>query len=127
MLRQPGNTLVERLTAFVSLTASYYELASKVVSQLKIDNADEYIRQYSESFYQLDTLYRRALEKYYLLSTEGLEIADALTLAKRRLDADYHEFIGVMGMEWSDTVKMRAKNGILRRYLHVRRISTRTM
>lgn len=109
MLRQPGNTLVERLTAFVSLTASYYELASKVVSQLRIDNADEYIRQYSESFYQHDTLYRRALEKYYLLSTEGLEIADALTLAKRRLDADYHEFIGVMGMEWSDTVKNEGK------------------
>ena len=91
------------------MTASYYELASKVVSQLKIDNADEYIRQYSESFHQLDTLYRRALEKYYLLSTEGLEIADALTLAKRRLDADYHEFIGVMGMEWSDTVKNEGK------------------
>ena len=65
MMRQPGNELVEQVTAFVSLTASYYELASKVNTQLKIEVADGFIKQYTETFYQLDTLYRRALEKYY--------------------------------------------------------------
>jgi len=105
MLRQPGNELVEQLTAFVSLTAGYYELAEKVSPQLKIDSAEEYIRQYTEAFYQLDTLYRRALEKYYPLLTMGLDITDALTIAKQKLDADYHELIGVMGMEWSHTVQ----------------------
>lgn len=104
MMRQPGNELVEQITAFVSLTASYYEMASKINAQLKIDSADEFIKQYTETFYQLDTLYRRALEKYYGLLNKGLPIIDTLTIAKQKLDADYHELTGVMGLEWSQTI-----------------------
>ena len=104
MMRQPGNELVEQVTAFVSLTASYYELASKVNTQLKIEVADEFIKQYTETFYQLDTLYRRALEKYYGLLNKGLVIVDSLTIAKQKLDADYHELTGAMGLEWSNTI-----------------------
>lgn len=105
MMRQPGNVLIERLTAFVSLAASYYELANKVNGQLKIENVDEYIKQYTDSFYQLDTLYRRALEKYYTLKANGVSIIDSLTIAKQRLDADYHELTGVMGLEWTNTIQ----------------------
>lgn len=109
MMRQPGNVLIERLTAFVSLAASYYELATKVNSQLKIEKVDEYIKQYTDSFYQLDTLYRRALEKYYTLKANGVSIIDTLTIAKQRLDADYHELTGVMGLEWTNTIQNENK------------------
>lgn len=105
LMRQPGNELVEQVTAFVSLTATYYELASKVNSQLKNDVADDFIKQYTETFYQLDTLYRRALEKYYALLNKGLIIIDSLTIAKQKLDADYHELTGAMAIEWSETIK----------------------
>lgn len=109
LMRQPGNELVEQVTAFVSLTASCYELASKVSSQLKIDVADEFIKQYTELFYQFDTLYRRAIEKYYGLLNKGLSIIDSLTTAKQKLDADYHELTGVMCLEWSQTIRNEGK------------------
>ena len=71
---------------------------------MKIEVADEFIKQYTETFYQLDTLYRRALEKYYGLLNKGLVIVDSLTIAKQKLDADYHELTGAMGLEWSNTI-----------------------
>ena len=31
-------------------------------------------------------------------------IVDSLTIAKQKLDADYHELTGAMGLEWSNTI-----------------------
>ncbi len=109
LMRQPGNVLIEQLTGFVSLAASYYELASKVNTQLKIDKINDFIKQYTDTFYQLDTLYRRALEKFYALKAQGVSIIDSLTLAKQKFDADYHELTGVMGLEWSNTILNEGK------------------
>lgn len=104
LLRQPNNERVGLLSSFVMLTANYYDLASKVSSKLKIDTPDQYITEYTDNFYKLDTFYRRALEKYYQISMTNERILDTLTNAKQRLDANYHELIGVMGMEWTRTV-----------------------
>ncbi len=136
LMRQPGNILIEQLTAFISLAATYYELASKVNTQLKIDTVDDFIEQYTNSFYQLDTLYRRALEKYYALKSQGISIIDSLTLAKQRLDADYHELTGIMGLEWSGTIQNKGKgwnfDTLYSRQqdfyeTHVKNVSTRLM
>lgn len=104
LLRQPTNDRVGVLSSFVMLAANYYDLASKVSSKLKIDTPDQYVTEYTENFYKLDTFYRRALEKYYEISMTGEHILDTLTNAKQRLNANYHELIGIMGMEWTRTV-----------------------
>ena len=136
LMRQPGNVLIEQLTAFVSLTASYYELAEKVNTQLKIEKVEEFVHQYTDTFYQLDTLYRRAIEKYYSLKAKGLSIIDTLTLAKQKLDIDYHELTGVMNMEWTNTIQNEGRGwnfetSITRQnkfyHEYVKNISTRLM
>ena len=109
-MRQPGNELVEQVTAFVSLVAGYYEIAARVNTRLKIDRADEFVSQYTETFYQLDTLYRKALERYYGLLNRGLAIIDSLTQAKQQLDVDYHELTGSMGLEWSQAVRREGRS-----------------
>lgn len=104
LLRQPTNERVGRLSSFTMLAANYYDHAAKATSKLKLDTPDQYITEYTENFYKLDTFYRRALEKYYQIKQTNERIIDTLTNAKQRLDSNYHELIGVMGMEWTRTV-----------------------
>lgn len=111
LMRQPGNQLMANLTGCVSHMARFYTQASKISTKLKAGSAQELVRLYTESFYELDTLYRKAIECFYTLRSQGLStsLVDALTLAKQKVDADYHELVGLMNLEWTHVIKSEGK------------------
>lgn len=111
LMRQPGNQLMANLTGFVSSVARYYTLSSKINTKLNVSSAQELFYQYAESIYELDTLYRKTIECFYSLRSQGLpiELVDSLAAAKFKIDADYHELTGLVNLKWTNLIQAENK------------------
>jgi uncharacterized protein (TIGR02687 family) len=66
---------------------------------------EEYIKTYTESFYQIDTSYRKAILAYQELNLQSTPIDEALKTLKKRVDKTYFDFIFRLNHEWLRCMK----------------------
>lgn len=70
-----------------------------------LDIPEDYIRKYTESYYQVDSFYRRAVFAYQELNNQSTPLDDALSALKKRVDKDYFDFTFRLNNEWLRCMK----------------------
>jgi len=69
------------------------------------DTPEVYIKKYTESFYLIDTYYRRAVLACQKLNLESTPINDALSSLKRKVEKEYFDFTFRLNNEWLKCMK----------------------
>lgn len=64
------------------------------------DTPEEYIREYKDSIYLIDTYYRRAIVAHQGLNMQSTPIDEAINKWKKRLDKVYYDFTFRLNDEW---------------------------
>lgn len=93
---------------FLSQLAFYYE-KDKAIGSLVLNTPDDYIRFYTERFYQIDQYYRLSVEKYYQLKLSEIPIVAKINKAKDRLDQEYSKKCNLLNLEWVKCLKEQGR------------------
>ena len=78
------------------------------INQVKsciFDIPEEYINHYVESFYLIDSYYRKAILAYQELNLRSTSIDESLSILKREVDKDYSDFTFRLNNEWLRCLK----------------------
>ena len=89
---------------FLSQLAFYYEKA-KAIGSLVLNTPDDYIRFYTERFYQIDQYYRLSVEKYYQLKLSEIPISRSLFKTRDLLNEHYAKITNLLNLEWTKCLK----------------------
>lgn len=115
----PSVELKERLSLFnsrnedrvlkdcISFLRENIQLLTEIsqVKTLIFDTPEAYIKEYSASFYQIDTAYRKAIVAYQNLNLQPTPIDEALSRLKKRMDKTYFDFMFRLNNEWLECLK----------------------
>lgn len=115
----PSIELKERLNSFrsnnedhvlkdcISFLRDSLQLFTEItqIKTLIFDIPEEYIKKYTESFYQIDTVYRKAILAYQNLNLQSTSIDEALNRIKKRMDKAYFDFMFKLNNEWLECMK----------------------
>ena len=96
---QQKNLDANGVLKFVAALCDYYS-ATKDVKTLRLNSPAEYVKEYTNNFYRLDSFYRLSLE--FFVKARNSAIEETLRKAKLQLDEDYAKFCNRLNLEWTE-------------------------
>lgn len=98
------NSLLKNAVLFLQEGLQMMSEISLVKSSI-FDTPEEYIKRYTESYYLIDTYYRKAVLAHQELNLESTPIDEALIPLKRKIDKEYFNFTFRLNNEWLKCMK----------------------
>lgn len=90
---------------FLDTAIKFFEKINSIEDKIKIVNIDRFAKDYTESFCEVDTLYRKM---YYYF--DNINDKDVFINLKNRIENIYvNDFISELSIKWSDTIENMAK------------------
>ncbi|MBO7470108.1 MAG: PglZ domain-containing protein [Bacteroidales bacterium] len=98
-VKQENHPQTQTTIDFVSNVACLYKKIDDYPS-LKFNYPEDYIKQYTQDLYLVDTYYRKALNSFDKIS-KIVPVYDDMMTVKRCLDVDYANFTNTLNIEWT--------------------------